>query len=100
MFSPQVREPGEAVQVDWTHADEFGVMIRGQGYAHRLCHAVLPYSNMEWVIPCASGSLLSLKAGLQAALWEFGGVPLQARDAHRSRRRSRQRAVCPRTGQL
>jgi transposase len=74
---PQVREPGQAVQLDWTHADELGVTIAGEAFGHWLCHAVLPYSNWQWAVPCHSESLLSLRIGLQAALWTLGGVPVQ-----------------------
>jgi hypothetical protein len=36
---------------------------------------VLPFSNWQWARPCRSESFLSLKGGLQAALWELGAVP-------------------------
>ena len=71
----QIREPGQSLQLDWTHADELGVTIAGAAFPHLLCHAVLPYSNWQWAIPCHSESLLSLRVGLQAALWALGGVP-------------------------
>jgi len=74
---PQVREPGQALQLDWTHADELGVTIAGAAFNHLLCHAVLPYSNWQWAVPCHSESLLSLRIGLQATLWALGGVPVQ-----------------------
>ena len=74
---PQAREPGQAMQLDWTHADELGVTIAGVSFGHWLCHAVLPFSNWQWAIPCHSESLLSLRIGLQAALWALGGVPVQ-----------------------
>lgn len=77
VFFPQERTPGASLQVDWTHANELAVTIRGEAYPHLLCHAVLPYSNAEWAIPCQSESLLSLKLGVQDACWEFGGVPLE-----------------------
>lgn len=71
----QIREPGQSLQLDWTHADELNVTIAGAAFPHLLCHAVLPYSNWQWAIPCHSESLLSLRVGLQAALWALGGVP-------------------------
>jgi transposase len=74
---PQRREPGHSLQLDWTHADELGVTITGVTFGHWLCHAVLPYSNWEWAVPCHSESLLSLRIGLQATLWALGGVPAQ-----------------------
>jgi len=33
-------------------------------------------SNWEWARACGSESVLSLKMGLQSAVWELGGVPL------------------------
>ena len=66
---------GECIQTDWTNANELGVTIAGEAFAHLLCHSVLPYSNWEWAIPCLSESALSLKSGLQSSLWELRGVP-------------------------
>lgn len=74
---PQNHEPGRVMQLDWTHAEELGVTILGQDFAHLLCHAVLPYSNWEWASVCHSESLLSLKVGAQAAYWALGGVTEQ-----------------------
>jgi hypothetical protein len=42
---------------------------------HLLCQAVLPYSNWQWATRCQSESLLSLRAGLQAALFQLGKAP-------------------------
>jgi transposase len=75
VFFAQKHEPGECLQTDWTNANELEVTIAGVLFAHLLCHSVLPYSNWEWAIPCLSESGLSLKSGLQASLWELGGVP-------------------------
>ena len=75
VFFAQKHEPGECLQSDWTNANELKVTIGGEAFAHLLCHCVLPYSNWEWASPCLSESGLSLKSGLQAALWELGGVP-------------------------
>ena len=74
---PQVREPGQAMQLDWTHADELGVTVAGAAFGHWLCHTVLPYSNWQWAVPCHSESLLSLRVGFQAAATALGGVPVQ-----------------------
>lgn len=71
---PQTQIPGRIIQFDWTHATELGVTINGAPYPHLLAHGVLPYSNCQWAIPCQSESTLSLKTGLQAAFWAFGGV--------------------------
>lgn len=84
VFFPQAREPGRAVQLDWTHAHELRVTIGGLPFPHLLCHSVLPYSNWEWAVPCRSESFLSLKAGLSGALWELGGVPAELQTDHSS----------------
>ena len=77
VFFPQDRSPGQAVQLDWTHATELGIRIGGQRYDHLLCHVVLPYSNWEWGTRCQSESLLSLRHGLQEGLQRLGKVPLE-----------------------
>jgi len=40
-----------------------------------LCHTVLTYSNWEWATICHSESLMSLRQGVQAALFRLGRVP-------------------------
>ena len=71
----QVRQPGEVIQTDWTHAAELGITIAGGAYPHLLCHSVLIYSNWQWATRCASESLLSLRSGIQAALSHLGRSP-------------------------
>lgn len=73
----QVREPGVSLQFDWTHAHELEITIAGVAYPHLLAHAVLPYSNWEWAVPCQSESVLSLKLGVQEAYWRLGGVTVE-----------------------
>ncbi len=77
VFFPQVRDPGMSLQFDWTFANELGITISGDAYPHQLAHAVLPYSNWEWAVPCQSESVLSLKLGVQEAYWRLGGVTLE-----------------------
>ena len=72
---PQTHSPGEVMQVDWTHAKELRISIAGHPLDHLLCQAVLPYSNWQWATRCQSESLLSLRAGLQAALFQLGKAP-------------------------
>jgi transposase len=72
---PQTHSPGEVMQVDWTHAKELAISIAGRPLDHLLCQAVLPYSNWQWATRCQSESLLSLRSGLQAALFRLGKVP-------------------------
>jgi len=71
---PQRHRPGEVMQVDWTHAKELAISIASHPLDHLLCQAVLPYSNWQWATRCQSESLLSLRAGLQAALFRLGKV--------------------------
>lgn len=84
VFFPQAREPGASLQLDWTHAAELGVTVAGQKWEQLLCHAVLPYSNWQWAVPCRSESMLSMRHGLQAALWALGGVPGKLQTDHSS----------------
>lgn len=75
VFFPQEHRPGEAAQLDFTHATSLGVTIMGVPFAHLLCHMVLPYSNWQHVTVCLSESFLALKRGLQAALFRLGRAP-------------------------
>lgn len=70
----QVHEPGRIMQFDWTPANELAVTIGRRPYPHQLAHAVLPYSDWQWALPCKSESVLSLKLGAQEAYWQLGGV--------------------------
>jgi|KBSSwiStaDraftv2_1062776.scaffolds.fasta_scaffold46722_3 hypothetical protein len=75
VFFAQDRQPGQLMQLDWTHARELEVTIQGEPLDHLLCQCVLPYSNWQWATRCISESFLSLVGGLQAALRELGGSP-------------------------
>jgi len=75
IFSQEHR-PGERLQIDWFHAGELEVNIGGERFDHRFVHVVLPFSNWEWARVCRSESFLSLKIGLQSALFELDGVPV------------------------
>lgn len=75
VFFSQQHRPGEAAQTDFTHATELGVTIAGMAFVHMLCHFVLPYSNWESVTVCLSESLLSLRRGVQTALFCLGHHP-------------------------
>ena len=72
---PRDHRPGGVMQLDWTHARELAVRMAGQPLDHLLCQAVLPYSNWQWATRCQSESLLSLRAGLRAALFRLGKAP-------------------------
>jgi hypothetical protein len=75
VFFSQEHKPGEAGQTDFSHATELGVTILGVALVHMLCNFVLPYSNWQSVTVCMSESLLSLRRGIQAALFRLGHHP-------------------------
>lgn len=75
IFFPQEHRPGEAMQTDFTSANELGVTIQGRPFPHLLCHAVLPYSNWGWAAICQSESIMALRRGVQAAIFRLGKVP-------------------------
>jgi len=79
VFFAQQHVPGRLGQSDFTHMNELGITIGRQSFPHLLYHFVLPYSNWEAVSLCYSESFESLSDGLQNALWELGGVPLEHR---------------------
>jgi hypothetical protein len=82
VFFAQDWEAGQAMQLDWTNANELGVTIAGQTFEHLLCHCVLPHSNWEWATYCLSESLLSLKQGLQASLHRLVQISKNRMQAH------------------
>ncbi len=71
----QVHRPGEVMQIDWTRARELNVTVNSRPLDHLFCQAVLPYSNWQWATRCGSESFLSLRQGLQEALFRLGRVP-------------------------
>lgn len=79
VFFAQQHVPGRLSESDFTHMTELGITIGGQSFPHLLYHFVLAYSNWEAATLCFSESFESLSEGLQNALWELGGVPLQHR---------------------
>jgi transcriptional regulator with XRE-family HTH domain len=81
---PQVHEPGEAAQSDFTHMTSLGVTLGGLAFEHLVFHLVLVYSNVEAIQICVSESFESLAEGLETCLWMVGGVPRQHRTDHLS----------------
>ena len=84
VFFTQDHAPGEVLAVDWTDMASLGITIQGKALAHKLFHAVLPYSNWEWAVRASSESTLSLRAGLKAALGRLGRVPRELLTDHSS----------------
>jgi transposase len=80
----QVHTPGERMQSDFTHMDDLGVTLAGSDFPHLLFHSVLTYSNVEAVNLCFGETFEALAEGIEYALWQFGGVPLQHRTDHLS----------------
>ena len=79
VFFAQKHVAGRLGQSDFTRMGELNITIGGQSFPHLLYHFVLTYSNWEDVSLCYSESFESLSDGLQNALWELGGVPLDHR---------------------
>ncbi len=79
VFFAQQHVAGRLGQSDFTHMNPLGITIGGQSFPHMLYHFVLAYSNWEGVSLCYSESFESLSQGLQNALWELGGAPLEHR---------------------
>lgn len=71
----QVHQPGRMAQSDFTHMTDLGVTLGGVPFPHLVYHLVLTYSNVEAVQICFSESFESLAEGLEACLWQVGGVP-------------------------
>jgi hypothetical protein len=79
VFFTQQHVAGRLGQSDFTHMNDLNITIGAQSFPHMLFHFVLTYSNWEAVSLCYSESFESLSDGLQNALWELGGVPLEHR---------------------
>ncbi len=63
---------------------DLGITIAGVPFPHLVFHLVLTYSNMEAVRVCLTESFEALAEGVEAALWQLGGVPQQHRTDHLS----------------
>lgn len=75
----QVHLPGRMGQSDFTHMEDLHITLAGVPFPHLLYHFVLTYSNVEAVCICFSESFEALAEGLEACLWQLGGVPQQHR---------------------
>ncbi len=78
----QVHAPGEAMQSDFTHMEDLRVTIAGDPFPHLVYHGVLTYSNVEAARVCPSETFEALAEGIEAAVWQFGGVPATHRTDH------------------
>ncbi len=84
VFFTQNHKPGDVLAVDWTDMGGLGITIQGRALAHKLFHAVLPYSNWEWAVRAHSESSLSMRSGLKATLSRLGKVPRELLTDHSS----------------
>ncbi len=80
----QVHHPGQIAQSDFTHMTDLAITIAAEAFPHLVFHLVLTYSNVEAVRVCRSESFEALAEGIEAALWQLGGVPRQHRTDHLS----------------
>ena len=77
----QEHPPGRMGLSDFTDARGLAVTIAGQALDHRLYHFAMAFSGWEHAEVVLGGeSFVALAGGLQAALWDLGGVP----ELHRS----------------
>ena len=81
---PQQHRPGDCAQSDFTHMTDLAVTLAGIPFPHLVFHLVLTYSNVEAVYVCFSESFEALAEGLEACVWQLGGVPLYHRTDHLS----------------
>lgn len=71
----QIHRPAALGQSDFTAMDDLDITLAGVPFPHLLYHFVLTYSNVEAVHLCFSESFEALAEGLEACLWQIGGVP-------------------------
>lgn len=71
----QEHVPGRMAQSDFTVMNSLGVTIAGTPFPHLVYHLVLTYSNVEAIRICFSESFEALAEGLEACLWQIGGIP-------------------------
>jgi transposase InsO family protein len=80
IFFAQEHPPGRLGLSDFTVADELGISIAGQAFAHRLYQFSFAHSGWRHARVVRGGeSFQALACGLQEALWMGGGVPEEHR---------------------
>ena len=80
VFFAQEHPPGRQGLSDFTNANELGVTIAGEPFAHLLYQFALAHSGWRAVDIVEGGeSFRALTTGLQGALWELGGAPEEHR---------------------
>ena len=80
VFFPQEHAPGHRGLSDFTAMGELRVTISHAPFVHILYHFVLAFSRWEHVEVVEGGeSFEALSKGLQNALWQAGGAPVEHR---------------------
>jgi hypothetical protein len=80
VFFPQEHAPGQRGLSDFTAMGELRITIADVSFPHILYHFVLAFSRWEHAEVVAGGeSFEALSKGLQNALWQAGGAPLEHR---------------------
>ena len=79
VYFPQEHVPGRMGSLDFTHATELGVTIRGDLFVHLFFQLVLAWSKWRYVQLAYAETFEALSSGLQNALWALGGVPEMVR---------------------
>lgn len=82
VFFPQTHPPGKRLSLDFTHMDALEITIAKEAFPHLLFHAVLTFSNWQWIRICHSESLLALRAGLQSTFLQLGHLPQEVWSDH------------------
>ncbi len=84
VYFPQIHKPGKRLSFDFTHMDSLEITIGGQPFDHLLFHAVLTFSNWQWIRICHSESLLALRSGIQSTLLQLNHLPQEIWSDHSS----------------
>jgi hypothetical protein len=74
VFFPQEHVAGREAAVDFTHATELGVTVRGAPLVHLLFQLVLSFSGWTWVEVAFGETFEALVHGIQEAFWSLGAV--------------------------
>ncbi len=79
VYFPQAHTPGRMGSMDFTHGTELRVTLAGVPFVHLFFEFVLAWSGWRFVQLAFGETFEALLAGVQAALWEAGGVPEMVR---------------------
>jgi hypothetical protein len=85
VFFAQEHPPGRQGLSDFTDANDLGIAIAGEPFAHRLYQFALAHSGWRYACIVEGGeSFAALSGRLQNALWCLGGAPEEHRTDFRS----------------